>query len=280
MPSCACSNPEPAAAHRKAPPGIRLLILFSWLLAASSLARADATERWKSVDYLVDAFIDIALGNEYEDKPGQLRKWTTPIRYVLIHHVGDRDLHERLVATQMNHLAELSGLDIGPAADSATANFLIVLSGESRLRDDLQRYFGWNSATQREKFFRETVCLGVMRARRGQLVRGVVIIPVDRARARGKLVACVVEELTQLLGLPNDSDHVFPSIFNDRSTDEFLSPLDIVLLRMLYDPRLKAGMNPATVRPLARQIATELIRAGGIGQAEQAAHGGLSAFIP
>lgn len=103
----------------------------------------------------------------------------------------------------------------------------------------------------------------------------------NHARARGKLVACVVEELTQLLGLPNDSELVFPSIFNDRSTDEFLSPLDVMLLRMLYDPRLKAGMDLATTRPLAQQIATELIRAGGIGLARiQAARGGLSALSP
>lgn len=261
-------------------PGIGLLILLCWLLAATPLARADAAAHWKSVDYLVDAFIDIALGNEYETKPGQLRKWTTPVRYTVIHQIGDHDLHERLIATQMAHLAQLSGLDIGPAASAGSANFLVVLSGETQLRDDLQTYFGWNSATQREKFFRETVCLGVMRARRGQVVRGVAIIPVDRARARGKLVACVVEELTQLLGLPNDSERVFPSIFNDRSTDEFLSPLDVVLLRMLYDPRLKPGMDLTAVRPLAHQIATELIQAGGIAQAEQAARGGLSALSP
>lgn len=53
-----------------------------------------------------------------------------------------------------------------------------------------------------------------------------------------------------------------------------------MLLRMLYDPRLKAGMDLATTRPLAQQIATELIRAGGIRLAEQAARGGLSALSP
>jgi hypothetical protein len=133
------------------------------------------------------------------------------------------------------------------------------------LKDDLQRYFGWNSAAQREKFFRETVCLGVMRTRRGQVVRGVAIIPVDRARATRQAGRLRGRGADPAAGLPNDSDRVFPSIFNDRSTDEFLSPLDVVLLRMLYDPRLKAGMDRGVgTRPLARQIATELIRAGGI----------------
>jgi hypothetical protein len=138
------------------------------------------------------------------------------------------------------------------------------------------------SPEQRERFHREAVCLGVLSTSRrsGRITRAVVIIPVDRARARGKLPACVVEELTQVLGLPNDSEKVFPSVFNDRSIDDFLTGLDVLLLKMLYDPRIKPGMDLATTRPLAQQIATELIRAGGIVQAEQAARGGLSALSP
>jgi hypothetical protein len=88
----------------------------------------------------------------------------------------------------------------------------------------------------------------------------VVIIPVDRAREKGKLVSCVVEELTQVLGLPNDSEKVFPSIFNDLSTDVYLSGLDYLLLKMLYDPRVKAGMDEHTVRPVLKKIIDEYSR--------------------
>ena len=111
--------------------------------------------------------------------------------------------------------------------------------------------------------------------------RMVVIIPVDRARARGKLPACVVEELTQVLGLPNDSEKVFPSVFNDRSIDDFLTGLDVLLLKMLYDPRIKPGMDETTVRPLLREISAELVRDGGPERAEAiAATGGLAASSP
>ena len=246
-------------------------------------ARASDTAHWKSVDYLIEAFVDIALGSEYETKRRQVRKWTAPIAYALIHHAGDSALHERLIQTHFAHLAELTGLSIRPAASIEAANILVVLTLESRLKDDLQHYFGWNSADQRDKFFREAVCLGTFSSsrRNGRITRAVVIIPADRARARGKLPACVVEELTQVLGLPNDSDKVFPSVFNDHSTDVFLSGLDILLLKLLYDHRIRHGMEEAALRPLLRTIATEITRDGGFERAEKAAiAGGLSAIAP
>ncbi len=235
------------------------------------------------MDYLVDAFVDIALGSEYETKRRQVRKWTTSINYALIHQTGDAALHDRLIRTHFSQLAGITGLSIAPAANLDAANLLVVLTAESRLKDDLQRYFGWNSAEQRERFFRETVCLGIFNSsrRNGRITRAVVIIPVDRARARGKLPACVVEELTQVLGLPNDSDKVFPSVFNDHSIDVFLTGLDILLLRMLYDSRIAHGMEEAALRPLLRMIATEITANGGFERAEQAAAaGGLSGLIP
>jgi hypothetical protein len=282
MPSCACSSPDPAAL-RLAPARRLGMVAALLLLAGTSLSNATDGAHWKSADYLVEAFVEIALGSEYEVRRRQVRKWTTPIRHALVHQTGDSALHERLVRTHFEHLATLTGLDILPATSREAANLLVILSSESRLKDDLQRHFGWNSAAQRERFHREAVCLGVLSTSRrsGRITRAVVIIPVDRARARGKLPACVVEELTQVLGLPNDSEKVFPSVFNDRSIDDFLTGLDVLLLKMLYDPRIKPGMDETTVRPLLREISAELVRDGGPERAEAiAATGGLAASSP
>jgi hypothetical protein len=279
MPNCMYSSPEP---HRSTAQRVSWLVAMIVLLGAP-LASAGESAHWKSTDYLIDAFVDIALGSEYETKRRQVRKWTTPINYALIHQTGDAALHERLIRTHFDHLTELTGHHIAPATTADAANFLVVLTSESRLKDDIQRYFGKNSAEQRERFFRETVCLGIFSSsrRNGRITRAVVIIPVDRARARGKLPACVVEELTQVLGLPNDSDKVYPSIFNDHSTDVFLTGLDTLLLRMLYDPRVTHGMEEAALRPLLRTIAAEITANGGFERAEQAAAaGGLSKLIP
>jgi len=56
--------------------------------------------------------------------------------------------------------------------------------------------------------------------------------------------SCIHEELAQGLGLPNDSPAARPSIFNDDEEFGLLTTHDELLLRMLYDPRLRPGMTP------------------------------------
>ena len=43
------------------------------------------------------------------------------------------------------------------------------------------------------------------------------------------------------MGLPNDSPEARPSLFNDDLEFALLTEHDAILLRMLYDPRLRPG---------------------------------------
>ena len=74
--------------------------------------------------------------------------------------------------------------------------------------------------------------------------------------------SCIHEELAQGMGLANDSPAARPSIFNDDEEFGLLTSHDELLLRMLYDPRLQTGMQPATAAPIARRIARELMNPG------------------
>ena len=76
-------------------------------------------------------------------------------------------------------------------------------------------------------------------------------------------LACIHEELAQGLGLPNDSRQARPSIFNDDDEFGLLTTHDEMLLRILYDARLRAGMSPEDAAPIAREIATELLGGSG-----------------
>ncbi len=71
--------------------------------------------------------------------------------------------------------------------------------------------------------------------------------------------SCVHEELTQGMGLANDSPRARPSIFNDDEEFAYLTRHDELLLKILYDPRLRPGMTEAEARPVVMQIATELL---------------------
>lgn len=72
-------------------------------------------------------------------------------------------------------------------------------------------------------------------------------------------LSCLHEEITQGLGLPNDSPAARPSIFNDDQEFALLTPMDEMMLRMLYDPRLSPGMTAQQARPIIDQLAETLV---------------------
>ena len=238
---------------------IRLLPLAYLLYACP--AYSQPPERWQSVDYLLASFVEIAMRSEYSPGPSPIRKWSKPINYFFIHRVGDQALHEQLSTLHLAHLSAITGLTIQPAPNRPSANLLIVFSTEDNLQKELLADFGVQLQQQRRELFHNSVCLASFTtASNHEIIRAIVLIPVDRARAHAKLVECIVEELTQVLGLPNDSDKVFPSIFNDKSVNSLLTGLDQLLLKMLYDPRVKAGMTETEAMPVLRKIAREFKR--------------------
>ncbi len=87
-----------------------------------------------------------------------------------------------------------------------------------------------------------------------ELVQATVIIPVDHAMKYGLLPACIVEELTQAMGLPNDSDWVNPSVANDKSILDLLTGLDYLMLKILYDKRLTIGLSLEKSIPIIDEI--------------------------
>lgn len=72
-------------------------------------------------------------------------------------------------------------------------------------------------------------------------------------------LSCIHEEISQGLGLANDSPEARPSIFNDDDEFALLTSHDEQLLRMLYDPRLRRGMTADEARPVTRIIAREYL---------------------
>lgn len=249
------------------PISLSSLLLFS---ALSFPAQAE-TFHWQKNEYILNSFIDITLNREHGGQGGRLNKWQQPIRYQVIDRTGDEQLHQRMVAAQMLHLASITGLDIRLAEQPDTSNLRIIFASEQDLDHDLMQDFGLSNKAFRQQIIHDSVCLARVKAsKNGEIEAAGVIIPVDRARAHGKLMSCVVEELTQVLGLVNDSAKVFPSIFNDRSFNDFLSGLDYILLKLLYEPSIRAGMNQAELQQQLKQILSRPGFQSQIESAEQA----------
>ncbi|MEM7212673.1 MAG: DUF2927 domain-containing protein [Pseudomonadota bacterium] len=83
-----------------------------------------------------------------------------------------------------------------------------------------------------------------------------IIIPDELSGVLRK--SCIEEEFGQAFGPSADYDGARPSIFNDDEEYAFFTEHDAWLFRILYDPRLKDGMDQQTAMPIVRQIAAEL----------------------
>ena len=211
-----------------------------------------------SRDQLIRNFDIIVFHNEFDGQTdNRLRKWAVPVRLYLDIRSGDRKLIDFAVEQHVEHLAGITQYDIAVVTDLAQANVVVVFDNESALEQIRRDYFP--PKFDIKQVMQTNLCIGQYQSNDSyEIVHAVVVIPVDRVMAAGRLEACVVEEITQILGLPNDSDDVNPSVFNDDSAEIELTNQDILLVKLLFDPRLRAGMRRAEVLANVRDILEEM----------------------
>ena len=94
--------------------------------------------------------------------------------------------------------------------------------------------------------------------RSGQIKKAVIVVNSDRLMPR--INHCLLEEMTQSLGLPNDTNLPWASIFSDSGRITTLARSDKILIKTLYDPRLRPAMGVDEAMILARKIIGELDR--------------------
>lgn len=213
--------------------------LGALLLAGQSLAAPlrSADANYLNTAFIANAFTAVVHGREYEAGSFVLSRWPGEIKFHI--HEGIQDPQAvSLIEMHLSQLGDISGRRF-TKAPAAEARLEIFLTRQRDWRTLVTDRLGARAAAN----LHGAVCLANYSAPGGVITAAQVFIPVDQARMQGKLVSCVVEEITQIMGLPNDSEAVFPSIFNDRTPDDLLTPLDWVLIKLLYHPDLAPGMT-------------------------------------
>lgn len=193
------------------------------------------------------------------EKP--LKRWSGEIRYKLTGDAVTAD-DAREVAALTSRIGELTGLRFIRSNDRH--DMLISIASPSG-RDEISRHLAARNMPeyrQRYDIWRKTrgwlcgVTLSASKADPGRLVFAHIFIGSEITGLLRK--SCLHEEITQSLGLTNDSDRARPSIFNDDQEFAVLTEHDEMLLRLLYDPRLRTGMSADEAMPIARQILDDL----------------------
>lgn len=275
-----------AAPPRPAPPtqSARSLELSAYYrrveagLVAQGLLRRDGGGPDTPFDawILAENFERIALYEEYSERAGRLiareapinlHRWEIPV--VMRVEFGETvpiTQRGKDVATVATYAARLARASRHPISMSDRgANFHIFILNEDerlqlapRLRQLLP---GISPATLDSaiRMDRSTFC-AVLASDPGDDGAYTHAVAIIRGEHPDLLrLSCLHEELAQGLGLANDSAAARPSIFNDDEEFATLTRHDEMLLRILYDPRLSAGMERTIARDLAREIAAELM---------------------
>jgi hypothetical protein len=221
-------------------------------------------------------FERIAFFSEFDTRGGRLfarqtssplHRWEAPVRMSVQVGTGvpptqaQRD--RTRVASFAARLGRITGHPVRVTNDGANFHVLIVTDAERRaLGPTLARLApGVSPAviSAVTDLSRSNYCLvlALDGARTGAYTAAVAVI---RAELPDLLrLSCIHEELAQGMGLANDHPLARPSIFNDDEEFALLTRHDELLLRMLYDPRLRPGMTVAQARPIFTQIAAELL---------------------
>lgn len=231
----------------------------SWaifLVFGLAAAPADAAER-PSPAQLVSFFNDVVFGAEYTNGGStEIKKWHDPIRIsvsalsgkMIDKPGGGKELklaNDRPTSAQIGmirkHLGTLLKLT-GATSESAKKvgkepNFFIKFV--PRLAMHAPFLVRGADAGLLKKLAQPGVCYFLTAAKRGKIIWATIVA--NNALEPAAMDVCLLEEMTQAFGLPNDSDIVKPSVFNNRATPRSLNRNDEILIRTLYDPRLPAG---------------------------------------
>jgi len=242
-----------------------LFIIFSVSIASANKI-SEKIPHWQKVSYIEKSFYEIALRSEYNTNVSRVRKWNEPLIVYVEHGVGDQALHLRLVKMHLKHLSEITGLKVSYTQSKNEANIHLYLTQSNQVNSLIRKEISQESV----KTLRNSVCLAnIRRNKQSEIKKAIVIIPIDRARMHGKLISCIVEELTQILGLPNDSKTIYPTIFSDKNIYKLLTGLDYLLLKILYSNDIKNGMTQSEIIPILRNKLNRWKRDGTIKKAQE-----------
>ena len=241
------------------------------------MAPADAPY---TVDDLVRDFERVALYDEYVDvngrflrseSPAYLRRWDRPVRVGVMTGpsvpAAESARDRANVAGFTRRLARLTGLDM-QVSDGDDVNFLVLfMNSDERqafAREVGARFPGFAPAVTNAigDSAVDTFCTAYAFSDPADKARySAVMILIRAEHPPLTRLSCVHEEMAQAMGPPNDSPEARPSLFNDDLEFALLTEHDEVLLRMLYDPRLKPGMTAEEARPLLPAIARDAMAA-------------------
>jgi len=162
------------------------------------------------------------------------------------------------LAPHMTAIARLTGLDVRYESVVACANVEAVLADRADFAAQAARWpLGPDHHAAATAI---SACMAFLSVRNQHIYWAGLLYGADLSPLYHR--DCLLEELVQAMGLPNDACHYRPSLFCPDDLVDRLQGADAILLRTLYDPRLTPGVRRHEAMPVAATIIRELWESG------------------
>jgi len=185
------------------------------------------------IEPLTRSFETLAFGPADAPVSERLAKWRGRVRVEL---EGDTGLLGAEVQDLVGELGDLSGLEITFVAPGERATLVVTRD------EDAAGGCGLELEPPEGGVIERTV-----------LTLGTALAPEQQH-------ACLASGLSRALGLPGTSELLTPSVFSPEAAATELSTTDRLLIRALYDIRLRPGMSRKVAMGEVREVFPDLLR--------------------
>ncbi len=191
--------------------------------------------------------LEIGFGTELGSSPKVLRRWDQPVKIFVV-DTTFRELHQelRLIVNELNTLIDL--VEFSLTTKQSEAN-IIVYCGDADT-------FGNQYEPSSKPYLSSNQGLFWLYWNAGNnMTKASVFVDVFRTRELSCQKHLLREELTQSLGLMQDSNRYLESIFQQAWTcTTSYSDIDREVIKLLYHPKLRAGMSRDEARAVLKRI--------------------------
>ena len=220
-------------------------------------ARQRAEKKTFTDSEIVEGFFKTAFGAEFHlaGRVDRIRKYAMPVR-VFATGVNRRDRKAQLAKVVADIGRRIQHLDIAMANSIDDATIVVTLVRDRDLIPTVRRFYGEERAREIKNSLDPQCLSGFRKNERYEIEHSDVILTVDK----GDFVFfdCAYEELLQSLGPINDTNSVPWTMFNDQVSMGFFDVYDQYLLNILYDPRIRPGMNIEEVKAVLPEVLPEV----------------------
>lgn len=233
---------------------MRIFFSFFLILSLWGVNLVKAEELRPQLEDMVDHFLNVLYGSEYglTKTPGVVSKWLQSPVSIIIQGKPTQQM-AKMASAHLNIISKLTKIKFkqGKASETGPSINLIFLKRAQMGNISIP---GTDPKFVRAMASDPTMVCYFLSWHKPpeQIVKAIVVI--NNEKESVSIDSCLLEELTQVMGLPNDVKAYWKTLFNPFDMSFYHSPWDMLYSKTLYDPRLKPGMLPNEARGVVRDI--------------------------